>query len=1291
MFDDKSKRNSKTGGELMASPSVLFLQTRAKSYASYAWAQLKEDEERAKKHSTEMSDLAKSSPSLKGKSESLENKVKNANISNWTDQKLMPASYFESLKDKFDRTGDEIHKTFEQFTQTPKGFPKNWQRLEENDAALNEIRPEEVQAIEKYGAVLQSQYLKRGLSKNEVERRRMLDGPNRLPEKAQIPGIIKFLKEISNIFAWLLWVAAILALIGYGLNTHDLSNIYLAVVLVIIIIVTGFFSYYQNEKSNEIMSSFKSFAVSTTNVMRDGKIETVPSEDLCNGDVVYISNGNKIPADIRIFESNDFQVDNSPLTGESKFLKRGAECGEKGKKDPLLAENIAFFSTLCKNGSATGIVIKIGKETFMGKIADLASVAEAASSTLQTELDIFIEVIAEISVGIGVVLFILGAIVQYPILTNFIFALGSIVANVPEGLIATVTIALAVTARKMLSRKIMVKNLQSVETLGSITCICSDKTGTLTINKMKVVHIWYDLKAKSSKNISENLEYGNNQYISVEPFSIKDPSFEIMKFANVCGSTGVFLEQIEDYGPFKLEFTQWKNNNPKATKQDENKHAEYLQNKYYKAFKLDYETNIDSRKTIDSNPSEEGILKFFEQYEPIDRTRERYPNHSQNGRSVIHPFNSNDKYSASVCRMLNPNDPSKYTYRLAIKGAPERIEKLCDKYIMQGKMFAKDKQFEEEFFNVNQAFQYKGERVIGCAIIDLDPQQYNENYKGFLVQRGVNKKEGEQENKKDDNFEIRLPKIENATFVGLVAMEDPPRDGVREAIALCKKAGIKVIMVTGDQSITAASIAFQTGIIEDMNDTPAIIKWNQKLATLEEAEAKSKAIIIEGDRLKKVMEEDELLSENNPKKGAVLREWLMKRDVVFARTSPEQKLIIVKGCQSLQHVVAVTGDGVNDSPAIKKADIGIAMGVVGTDVAKDAADIILLDDNFANIIKGIKQGRVIFDLLKKIIGYCLVSNVCELLPFVGMIILQIPLPFTTILILVLDVGSDIYPNCSMAREIPEEGLMLLPPRNIRKDRLTNFNLFFIAYGIFGIMETAGCFLSYFGVMNDYGFNPNNLIMFVNRIGVAPSAYDMYNPYDLQYKGNSIGFLVDNGDLLAINGQAKQTLIIQPKRQLDYGSNGDTWIDLRIFYYNLPDSFWSSCALDSRAVFFDAPVCYNVEAVKHAQGAYLIANVIMQFSNTLLWKTKSASVITHLFKNMNMNVSYLVVCAMILVITYLPGLNTAFSTRSLRIEHFSPSLLVFITYFMWGELIKFFMRRARSPDGSANWVKKYYWY
>ena len=514
---------------------------------------------------------------------------------------------------------------------------------------------------------------------------------------------------------------------------------------------------------------------------------------------------------------------------------------------------------------------------------------------------------------------------------------------------------------------------------------------------------------------------------------------------------------------------------------------------------------------------------------------------------------------------------------------------------------------------------------------------------------------------------------------------------MKEAIATCHIAGIKVIMVTGDQPLTAASIAYQIGIIKDLDDTPEIIKEKEGLATLEEAEKKSNTIIITGDRLYKYMKEDETLSEDNPKKGAYLREWLMKRDVVFARTSPEQKLIIVDGCQKLSHVVAVTGDGVNDSPAIKKADIGIAMGKVGTDVAKDAADILLLDDNFANIVKGIKQGRVIFDTLKKIIGYNLTSNVTQLIPFLGFVILQYPLPLTSIMILCIDVGTDIYPNIAFANEPAEQAIMERNPRNVSKDHLCTLRLFGWGYLFMGFFETAGAFLMYFAIFNDFGFPPTSLFYSVMAPGIEPNMKDMYNPYD-SFRGNSNAFIIDNFELLGIIGTAKTYFMDGKKRTLDFTPDTDNWIDYRLFMPTLPSSFFSPCRVDARGISYDGPVCYSIiESLRHAQAGFLLGVVIMQLANGTCFRTITTSIYKHLFKNHNLNVAYFVQIVLISIILYVPGVNVGFQTRPLIFQHWFPALGMFIIMVIYSEFTKYLIRNVKNPDGSPGFFYRYFYY
>ena len=1144
------------------------------------------------------------------------------------------------------------------------------------------LTQELVQYINDKALEMERNYMNNGLPEQEVELRKKTYGPNSLPEKKKTPGIVLFLEEITSTFSLLLWIAAILSFVAYGLDQNEKSNLYLAVVVIAIVLLSGFFSYIQNQKSGEIMDSFKSLSNVQVTVTRNGVKENISAKDVVKGDVVHIKTGEKIPADFRVFSiEGDLQLDNSPLTGESIACSAALECGDKGKDNALEAKNLAFFSTNCKEGRGAGIVIRIGADTFMGKIANLASDAGGGETTLQREINRFIKLVACIAVGLGLFFFILGLIMGYNIITNFIFALGIVVANCPEGLLSTVTVSLAITAQKMLKNNIMVKNLQSVETLGAVTCICSDKTGTLTKNKMTVVHVFYDGEIKKTDESQKNLKNELNEEIPMQLFNTEDPSFNIFRFAGVCGSIGQFIKSIpDDYLPLVQERNRYKKAHPEATPEELAELTPELKEKFKAQYDEEYRNNIDDRYT-NTDASESGIIKFFEKTEPIDVIRQEYPLHESGPekQQIAIPFNSDLKWACFLRRTPEGQ------FWLAMKGAPERIMKRCTHYLLNGRDVPINEEFQEKFKQANQAFALKGERVIGLSYKRLPPEDFPPDYV-FKIE----KEDKNNPRKKGEDPRVNFP-LNDLTFVGLIAMEDPPRDGVREAIAKCHIAGIKVVMVTGDQSLTAASIAHQIGIIEDLDDAPELIQKRENLATLEEAEAKSNTIIIEGGRLQAYLDRDSTLSDDNPNKNSFLRNWLMKRDVVFARTSPENKLCIVNACQSLSHIVAVTGDGVNDSPAIKKADIGIAMGKVGTDVAKDAADILLLDDNFPNILKGVKQGRVIFEALKKIIGYNLTSNVTELIPFLCLDLFQIPLPVNTILVLCIDVGTDIMPNIFQSYETAEHGMLKKKPRNVKYDKLCTGRLFVYAYFFNGIFECLGCFLAYFVVMSDYGFRPVNLFFFAFDEGIRPAEQDYYNLYDTEYNGNSRAFIRDNYELMGLYGEAKEIYFESKVDKPNWDGDEMASVDLRLFYPQLPKSFFGECKHDSRGQNFDDYVCYRIEALRHAQGAYFLSVVSMQIANAFNWRTKISSVFKHKMDNHRLHLAFLFEYGLVMLILFCPGLNTAFGARPLRAEHFFPCLGMFIIFFFSAEVFKFLIRHSHKPDGTPGFFNEYFNY
>ena len=592
----------------------------------------------------------------------------------------------------------QIPSTFENVEIDKSLFPDdNLLEFEEGNLP-KDFSPELVKYINDTAKQMEINYMKNGLSQKEVELRQKTYGPNSLPEKKKTPGIILFLEEITSTFSLLLWIAAILSFLAYGLSPVEKSNLYLAIVVIIIVLLSGLFSYIQNAKSGEIMDSFKSFSNTMVTVTRDGEQKSVAAQEIVKGDVVHVKTGEKIPADFRVFTiEGDLQLDNSPLTGESIACSAALECGDKGKDNALEAKNLAFFSTNCKEGRGGGIVIRIGADTFMGKIANLASDAGSDETTLQREINRFIKLIACIAVGLGIFFFILGLIMGYNIITNFIFALGIVVANCPEGLLSTVTVSLAITAQKMLAHKIMVKNLQSVETLGAITCICSDKTGTLTKNKMTVVHVFYDGEIKKTDESQKNLKTELNEEIPMQVFNVNDASFKIFRFSGVCGSIGQFLSDTpEDYLPVIQERNQYQKTHPLATAEELTKITSELRQKYQEQYTDEYKKNIDDRYT-NTDASESGIIKFFEKTEPIEDIRKEYPLHEsgQEKQKIAIPFNSDLKWACFLRRTPDGQ------FWLAMKGAPERIMKRCTHYLLNGKDVPIDEEFQEKFRQAN--------------------------------------------------------------------------------------------------------------------------------------------------------------------------------------------------------------------------------------------------------------------------------------------------------------------------------------------------------------------------------------------------------------------------------------------------------------------------------------------------------------------------------------------------------------------------------------------------------------
>lgn len=804
------------------------------------------------------------------------------------------------------------------------------------------------------------------------------DGPNELTPPKTTPEWLKFCKQLFGGFAMLLWIGAVLCFIAYSIQTSQMENVpgdnlYLGIVLTGVVVVTGCFSYYQEAKSSRIMDSFKDMVPQYGLAIRGGEKLNLKASEMVLGDIVEVKFGDRLPADVRVISAHGFKVDNSSLTGESEPQTRTADFTHE---NPLETKNIAFFSTNAVEGTCRGVVIRTGDKTVMGRIANLASGLEVGDTPIAKEIAHFIHLITGVAVFLGVSFFIIAFILDYFWLDAVIFLIGIIVANVPEGLLATVTVCLTLTAKRMAKKNCLVKNLEAVETLGSTSTICSDKTGTLTQNRMTVAHMWFDgriVEADTSDD-QTNATYSRN-----------DPTWlALARISMLCNRA---------------------------------------------EFKVDQEDVPVLKRECNGDASESALLKCVElSIGNVIQFRQR------NKKICEIPFNSTNKYQVSVHETEDPNDPRCI---LVMKGAPERILDRCSAYLKDGHEYPMDDQLRAAFNIAYMELGGLGERVLGFCDYILPIDQYPPGY---------------EYDADDANFPLT-----GLRFVGLMSMIDPPRAAVPDAVGKCRSAGIKVIMVTGDHPITAKAIAKGVGIISEGSKTVEDIAAEKGIPPEEVDPKDAKAAVIHGGDLRDMTpyQIDEILMNHD--------------EIVFARTSPQQKLIIVEGCQRQNQIVAVTGDGVNDSPALKKADIGVAMGIAGSDVSKQAADMILLDDNFASIVTGVEEGRLIFDNLKKSIAYTLTSNIPEISPFLFFIVLDIPLPLGTITILCIDLGTDMVPAISLAYEHAENDIMKRQPRDPIKDKLVNERLISMAYGQIGMIQASAGFFVYFVIMGENGF------------------------------------------------------------------------------------------------------------------------------------------------------------------------------------------------------------------------------
>ncbi|XP_028281860.1 potassium-transporting ATPase alpha chain 1 isoform X2 [Parambassis ranga] len=806
------------------------------------------------------------------------------------------------------------------------------------------------------------------------------DGPNELKPPKGTPEYVKFARQLAGGLQCLMWVAAVICFIAFGIelargNLTSFDNLYLAITLIAVVVVTGCFGYYQEFKSTNIIASFKNLVPQQATVIRDGQKNQINANQLVVGDLVEIKGGDRVPADIRIITAQSCKVDNSSLTGESEPQTRTPEYTHES---PLETRNVAFFSTTCLEGIATGMIINTGDRTIIGRIASLASGVGNEKTPIAIEIEHFVDIIAGLAIFFGFTFFVVAMFIGYAFLEAMIFFMAIVVAYVPEGLLATVTVCLSLTAKRLARKNCVVKNLEAVETLGSTSVICSDKTGTLTQNRMTVAHLWFDNYIHAADTTEDQ---------SGQSF---DQSSETWRFL---GRVAALCNRA--------------------------------------TFRPDQEGVPIPKRLVVGDASETALLKFTE------LTIGNIPDYRNRFKKLVEvPFNSTNKFQLSIHELEDPLD---LRYLLVMKGAPERILERCSTILIKGQELPLDDQWKESFQTAYMDLGGLGERVLGFCHLYLNEKEYP---RGFRF----------------DADEMNFT-TSGLCFAGLISMIDPPRATVPDAVMKCRTAGIRVIMVTGDHPITARAIAANVGIISEGSETVEDIAQRKRIPVEQVNKREARACVISGGQLKDMSSDDlDEALRNHP-------------EMVFARTSPQQKLIIVESCQRLGSIVAVTGDGVNDSPALKKADIGVAMGIAGSDAAKNAADMILLDDNFASIVTGVEQGRLIFDNLKKSIAYTLTKNIPELTPYLIYITVSVPLPLGCITILFIELATDIFPSVSLAYEKAESDIMHLKPRNPRRDRLVNEALAVYSYFQIGAIQSFAGFTDYFTAMAQEGWFP----------------------------------------------------------------------------------------------------------------------------------------------------------------------------------------------------------------------------
>ena len=775
-----------------------------------------------------------------------------------------------------------------------------------------------------------------GLSHDEAARRLSQFGPNRLHKAAGFPIVRHLLSQFTHFLAILLWIAAGLSFLTEYLQPGE-GVAAIGWVIVGVIVINAAFAFVQEYRADHAVHLLQQLLPTKAWVLRAGQPIEVEREGLVPGDVLLLEEGQHIPADARVIEAIGLRVDNSALTGESVPTRRTIDpvSGTHGPNAP----NLVFAGTTIVTGHGRAVVYATGMQTEFGKIAHLSITVQPGLSPLQKEITSLSHVVGIVSFVTGLLFFVVSLSMGLGIWVSAIFGIGLIAANVPEGLLPTVTFALVMASQRMVRRKALIKQLTSVETLGCTTVICTDKTGTLTENRMKVDRLYLD-----------GLEVASREGC-------------LLVAGRLCSAS---------------EADQWRSFFDALTH----------------CHNVTRVRHPDGHLVPTGDPTEVALIEFAQEHgllhgAPLPRMGEL-------------PFDTDRKRMTTLHWQQGG-------VAAFVKGAPESVIPLCEQQLHQGAVEPMTPPDRQKVLAQSRTFAQQAYRVLAVAMREIPPGLETLDYE--TVEREL-------------------------TFLGLVAMIDPPHREVPDAVARCQKAGIRVLMITGDHPLTALALARKIGLAPDTQNLPGALA----------------VPVLQGTQLDHLTDPQvrQLLTPSRPGEP----------EPIFARMAPHQKMRIVSLLRDMGEIVAVTGDGVNDAPALKKADIGIAMGMAGTDVAKETADMILLDDNFATIVNAIEEGRAVFANIRKFVTYVFSSNVAEMIPYLGYGLFRMPLALTVPQLLAIDLGTNMMPAIALGSERPHAGIMEAPPRP-RTERLMDKRVFLRVFGFLGLIEGAfavGAFL-----------------------------------------------------------------------------------------------------------------------------------------------------------------------------------------------------------------------------------------